>query len=195
MSRSTTRILVAATFSMPLSAGAQALNMNCSSDNDCRVRFNDLTPTCAPPAGSGCGYQGPNICLLDNDPANCTGGEVCGCDNYTYENVCQLHEAGVPLQSLGPCPEPCTLQCDPDQHPIDFVEGCPTSCVCNAAPGTRHIAGFTFSLCDTDGNGCADTTSAQGCPPPGPLSNVQLCPWPFVSCPPLNGCFTFCPGP
>src|SRR5207249_1585663 len=91
---------------------------------------------CSFAAGNcGSGVNPTGQCVAP--PMDCKGQPylpVCGCDEKTYDNACEVAKVGVSIQSSGPCPcgGPNGLTCPMGQ----YCAMTPTTCLMPNATGT-----------------------------------------------------------
>ena len=96
----------------------------CGGNGDCDAMDYCAASTCA---GGGTCELRPVDCPAVIDP-------VCGCDGDTYDNACLAQEAGMRVESTGPCPCTNNASCDTDAYCAG--DGCGMAGTCETRPVT-----------------------------------------------------------
>ena len=115
--------------------------MECRAGQFCKVS----TGLCDDPAAFKICTPMPEFCTTQFDP-------VCGCDSQTYANACLADAAGVSIEHLGPCVEPC---CDPDVEPgVGANPTCFEGATCCSDGQWQCNQGDGSTTCDEVGDEC-----------------------------------------
>ncbi len=126
----------------------------CASNAECQAN-----QTCLKSVGD---CLGVGVCTLR--PSSCPpiGDLVCGCNGFTYENLCLAQRYGIHVEYIGACGSPpcqTNADCDPRDYCDKALNDCDGQGSCEPKPG--GCAGYGTPVCGCDGAEYADSCRAH----------------------------------